>query len=63
MITYAHLADDQNNYDIVDGDFRYLDFRKPPFILPHQVLVIPAAYLRRPRFTHVYTRDQIAGWL
>ena len=63
MITCAYLADDQKNYDIVDGDFRYLDFRKPPFILPHPVHVIPDAYLRGPRFTHVYTRDQIAGWL
>ena len=63
MITCAYLADDQSNYDIADGDFRYLDFRKPPFILPDPVHVIPDAYLRGPRFTHVYTRDQIAGWL
>jgi len=41
MIACAHLADDQNNYDIVDGGFRYLDLRKPPFILPHPVHVIP----------------------
>ena len=63
MITCAYLADDRENMDIVDGDFRSLDFRKPPFILPRPVHVIPDAYLIFPRFTHVYTRDQIAGWL
>ena len=63
MIACAYLAEDQNNYDIVDGGFRYLDLRKPPFILPHPVHVIPDLYLRGARFTHVYTRDQIAGWL
>jgi hypothetical protein len=63
MITSAYLGDDQINYDIVDGDFRYIDFRKPPFVLPNPVHVIPDAYLRGTRFTHVYTRDQIAGWL
>jgi len=63
MITCAYLADDHENYDIVDGDFRYLDFRKPPFTLPHPVHVIPDSYLRGARFTLVYTRDQIAGWL
>jgi len=63
MITCAYLSDDQKNCDIVDGDFRSLDLRKPPFKLPHPVHVIPDAYLRGPRFTHVYTRDQIAGSL
>jgi len=63
MITCVYLADDEENYDIVDGGFRYVDFRKPPFILPHPVHIIPDSYLRGARFTHVYTRDQIAGWL
>jgi hypothetical protein len=65
LVTCHHLPADDSNVDISDGDFRRVDFRKPPFVLPAPIEAItdsPSSE-RIPRFTYVYTRDQIAGWL
>jgi len=73
LFTCHHLPDKDGNIDIADGDFRPVDLRKPPFNLPPPMEAIPDmppsnnistyAYMDIPRFTYVYTRDQIAGWL
>jgi hypothetical protein len=65
LVTCHHLKDNEMNIDISDGDFRHLDFRKPPFVLPAPIEVIPDSppSEKIPRFTYVYTRSQIAGWL
>jgi hypothetical protein len=65
LVTCHHLPADDSNVDISDGDFRRVDFRKPPFVLPPPIEAIPDSPSNEkiPRFTYVYTRDQIAGWL
>jgi hypothetical protein len=65
LVTCHHLQDNGSNIDISDGDFRRLDFRKLPFVLPAPIEIIPDSppSERVPRFTYVYTRGQITGWL
>lgn len=63
LLTCFHLPENHVNHDIADGDFRALDFRKTPFVLPPPIRTIPDSTQRAPRFTYVYTRDQIAEWL
>ena len=63
LLTCHHLPEDGVNLDVVDGGFRLLDLRKPPLVLPPPICTIPDSLLQMPRFTHVYTREQIAGWL
>jgi len=65
LVTCHHLPAYDGNVDISDGDFRRVDFRKPPFVLPAPIEAIPDSPPsgRIPRFTYVYTREQIAGWL